>query len=270
MEYQTLSVLDEGAVQRVTLSRPDKLNSITPLMAEELTGYFRGLSEPSPVRVVVIRGAGRAFCAGVDINYAAGLPENQRWGKAGVLKELEIQRVNRQFILEMRRCPQPIVAQIHGPACGAGFALALASDIRIASPGARMNCAFVNIGLGGCDIGVSYFLPRLAGASVAAELMLTGRFLTAQRAETLGLVSQLVDDENLEEAVQAMVDDLLRVSPAGLRLSKECLRFALDGASLESVVAMEDRNQVLCARTQDYHEAVAAFAERRAPRWSGS
>lgn len=270
MAFRTICVDDNGPVRTLTLSRPDKLNAITPLMAEELAACFRELSVPSPVRVVILRGAGRAFCAGVDVKHAAGVPEDQRWGHAGVLKELEIQRVNRQFILEMRRCPQPIIAQIHGAACGAGFALALAADIRIASPGARMNCAFVNIGLGGCDIGVSYFLPKLVGASVAAELILTGRFISGERAEALGLVSQVVPEEKLEEAVQVTVDELLRVSPAGLKLSKEALRFAIEGASLESVIALEDRNQVLCARTQDYHEAVAAFAERRMPKWSGA
>jgi enoyl-CoA hydratase/carnithine racemase len=267
VEFETLHINKNGPAQTVTLSRPANLNAITPRMAVELANYFRALVDDSTARVIVIRGAGRAFCASVDIKQTVSVPEDQRRGFAGVEKEFEIQRLNRQFILEMRRCPQPIVAQLHGAACGAGFALALASDIRIATSDARMNCAFVNVGLGGCDIGASYILSRLIEASLATELILTGRFISASRAEALGLVSRVMDSPQIEEAIGTTVDELLRVSPVGLRLPKEMLRFAIDGASLESVIAMEDRNQALCARTPDYHEAAAAFAEQRDPRW---
>ena len=127
----------------------------------------------------------------------------------------------------MRRCPQPIIALVQGAAAGGGFALALAADIRIATKNARMNCAFIKLGLGGCDIGTSYFLPRLVGVSVASELILTGRFIGADRALAVGLVSELVEDAAaLDAAAEPYVDAMMTASPVGLRLSKECLNMS--------------------------------------------
>lgn len=259
-----------GEVDFLTLDRADRMNAIDPAMAVDLTHYFRELRYDPCCRVVMLRGAGRAFCAGVDLKDAAEIPREQRWGHGGVPVELAIQADNREFILEMRRCPQSIIALVNGVACGAGFALALAADIRIAARDARMNCAFTRVGLGGCDIGVSYLLPRLVGGSVAAELILTGGFLDAERAERLGLVSRVVeDDDALLEAGREMADALLAVAPIALRLSKDALRFAIDAPSIEAAIAMEDRNQVLCARTRDFHEGMASFEERRPPQWRG-
>jgi len=167
----------------------------------------------------------------------------------------------------MRRLPQVFVACVHGPACGGGFMLALASDLRLAGVSARMNAAFIRLGLSGCDVGVSYLLPRLVGASVAAELILTGRFIGAERARELGLVSAVVPDDDLEAEARRLVDDLLATSPLGLRLSKECLNASLDAGSLDSVVAMEDRNQILCAQSADFREGIRAFLEKRPPRF---
>jgi enoyl-CoA hydratase/carnithine racemase len=266
--YAGFQLERSGALEILTLARPDRLNAIDPAMARDLTRYFREKRDDDQVRVIVMRAAGRAFCAGVDLKVSNESAPDQRFGNAGVRAELAIQGANREFILEMRRCPQPIIAQLHGAVCGAGFALALAADIRIAASSARMNCAFVNVGLGGCDIGVSYLLPRLVGASVASLLILTGEFIDAERAHTLGLVSRLVEDaEGLDEAGRTMADSLLNVAPIALRLSKEALRHAVDATSIEAVVAMEDRNQVLCARTEDFHEAMAAFFERRPAIW---
>jgi enoyl-CoA hydratase len=130
-----------------------------------------------------------------------------------------------------------------------------------------MNAAFIKLGLSGCDVGVSYLLPRLVGASVAAELILTGRFATAERARELGLVSAVVPDDQLEAEAQRLVDDLLATSPLGLRLSKECLNASLDMSSMDAVVAMEDRNQILCAQTADFREGIVAFLQKRPPAW---
>jgi enoyl-CoA hydratase len=159
---------------------------------------------------------------------------------------------------------------VHGPACGGGFAIALASDIRIAGKSARMNAAFIRIGLSACDIGVSYFLPRLVGASVASELMLTGRFINAERALRVGLVSEVVDDDKLADAARPYLDEMLTTSPLGLRLTKECLNMSVDAPSLESAVAMEDRNQILCAQTNDVREGMQAFLEKRKPAYTNS
>ena len=130
-----------------------------------------------------------------------------------------------------------------------------------------MNAAFIRIGFSACDMGLSYFLPRMVGSSVAAEYMLTGRFIDAQRAFELGLVSRVVAPERLDEEASALVEDMLRTAPLGLRLTKDALGHAIDGQSLEAVIAMEDRNQTLCAHGEDFREAMAAFIEKRQPRY---
>jgi len=145
------------------------------------------------------------------------------------------------------------------------LALALAADIRIAAKSARMNCAFIKLGLGGCDIGTSYFLPRLVGVSVASELILTGRFIGAERALAVGLVSEVVEEGSLEAAAESYVEAMMTASPIGLRLSKECLNMSVDASSLEAAIAMEDRNQVLCSRSDDFNEGITAFLEKRKP-----
>jgi enoyl-CoA hydratase len=168
----------------------------------------------------------------------------------------------------MRRLPQVFIACVHGPACGGGFALALASDVRLAGSSARMNAAFIRIGLSACDIGVSYFLPRLVGASVASELLLTGRFIHAERALATGLVSAVVPDDQLETEARKLAQEMLATTPLGLRLTKECLAASIDASSLEQVIAMEDRNQILCAQSQDFAEGISAFLSKRAPSYA--
>jgi len=257
MRYQTLEVSMEGALAWLTLNRPEALNAMNPTLVDELREFFGELSSQRAVRVVVLRGAGRAFCAGLDLRESTGEARD------GVPAGLRAQRHISELALLMRRAPQPIIACIQGAACGGGFALALASDVRIAGESARMNAAFIRIGLSGCDVGVSYFLPRLVGASLAAELPLTGRFIHAERARSLGLVSSVVPDADLETEARKLAEEMLSTSPLGLRLTKECLNASLDAASLEQVIAMEDRNQILCAQTRDFGEGVRAFLEKR-------
>ncbi|MEY2907711.1 MAG: hypothetical protein RLZZ602_234 [Pseudomonadota bacterium] len=167
----------------------------------------------------------------------------------------------------MRRCPQPIISLIQGAACGGGFSLALASDIRIAATSAKMNAAYIRAGLTACDMGCSYFLPRLVGVSVASELMMTGRFISAERALQVNLVSGVVDEDALGAAAQSMVDDMLLTSPMGLRLTKDGLNFSIDAPSLDAAMALEDRQQTLVAGTKDAREAISAFLEKRRPEW---
>ena len=258
--YETIRVERRGAVDWLTLDRPESLNAITTPMAGELADYFGGLYHDRDCRVVVMRGAGRAFCAGLDIKAArqGERPFGGGYGFQGYLADV---------YLKMRRCPQPIVALVHGAACGGGFAFALASDIRIAGESARMNAAFIKLGLSSCDMGTSYFLPRLVGVSIASELMLTGRFIHAQRALATGLVSEVVPDAGLEAAAQPYIDDMLAASPMGLRLTKEGLNLAIDAPGLEAAMAIENRNQVLCASTDDFREGMRAFLEKRKPHY---
>lgn len=263
--YKCLLYEVKDGIATLTLNRPERLNALNPRLIEELNDFFGGLTARSAVRVVILRGAGRAFCAGLD------LKEMQAGGaRKGVSEMLEVQKKVRDIMLAMRRCPQPVISIVQGAASGGGFALALASDIRLATPDARMNAAFIRLGLSACDVGVSYFLPRMVGASVAAEYMLTGRFLDAQRAQSLGLVSRVGPVEELEAEARALAGDMLRATPLGLRLTKEALGLAIDAGSMEAVIALEDRNQVLCTQGEDFAEGVAAFLEKRAPRYGGS
>lgn len=264
MTYETLSIEKDGAIDRVTLNRPDSLNALNPQMVDDLLDYFAGLYWDRSVRIVTLQGAGKAFCAGLDLKARSNAAPDQI-NSRGPADGLVSQRRISEIVKRMRRCPQPIVSLVHGPACGGGFALALASDIRIAGRSARMNAAFIRIGLSACDIGVSYFLPRLVGVTIASELMLTGRFIDAERALRVGLVSEVVADADLRAAAQPYLDEMLTTSPLGLRMTKECLNMSVDAGSLEAAIAMEDRNQILCAQTEDFNEGVRAFLQKRAP-----
>ena len=253
---------DDG-VDWVTLNRPDSLNALDPTLIDALNTYFQDLQRNRKTRVVVLKGAGANFCAGLDLKHA--MASRGQNAPRTVTESLDSQRRIADIVMLMRRCPQPIVALVQGAAAGGGFALALAADIRIATKSARMNCAFIKLGLGGCDIGTSYFLPRLVGVSVASELILTGRFIHADRALAVGLVSEVVEDGELDKAAAPYVDAMISASPVGLRLSKECINMAVDAGSIEAVIAMEDRNQVLCSRSEDFEEGIRAFIEKRKP-----
>ena len=255
--YETLLVDHKEGVDWLTLNRPESLNSMSRTMMLELQHYFGALYVNQSVRVVVLQGAGRGFCAGLD------LKEDRADEGMGPVTGMRVQRRVSEIMMRMRRAPQPIISLINGPASGGGFGLTLASDIRIATSEARMNAAFIRIGLTACDVGVSYFLPRLVGSSVASELMLTGNFIDAERALAVGLVSKIVSKDELQDAGSQMAADILRNSPLGVRLTKDCLNFSVDANSLESVIAMEDRQQILVAQTGDMKEGVRAFMEKR-------
>jgi enoyl-CoA hydratase/carnithine racemase len=261
---QPLLIEHDDGVDRVTLNRPESLNALDPALIDALNDYFQGLQRNRATRVVVLKGAGKNFCAGLDLKQAMKRYAGQQ-EPPGVTDSLDLQRRIADIVMLMRRCPQPILALVQGAAAGGGFALALAADIRIATRSARMNCAFIKLGLGGCDIGTSYFLPRLVGVSIASELILTGRFIGAERALAVGLVSEVVEEDGLDAAAEPYVDAMMTASPVGLRLSKECLNMSVDAGSLEAAIAMEDRNQILCSRSEDFAEGIKAFLEKRKP-----
>ena len=261
MDTEHLIVKQEGPVLWVTMNRPERLNALNRKLVEELREFFVGLYWRHEIRAVVLGGAGRGFCAGLD------LKERDNGGDRSVETGLVRQRSISEIVMAMRRCPQPIIAMVDGAASGGGFALALASDIRIATPDARMNAAFIRIGLSACDIGVSYFLPRMIGASAASEYMLTGRFIDATRGHALGLFAKVVARDALEAEAREYLKDLLHATPLGLRLTKEALNHAIDAQSLEAAIAMEDRNQILCAQSDDFREGISAFLEKREPQY---
>ncbi len=265
MAYETLELRHEGAIAWLTLNRPHALNALSRQMVDEIEHFLATLRNDRDTRIVILRGAGRAFCAGLD------LKEQNSGGRdalgSSTATTLNFQRRMSDLVVTIRRAPQPFIAAIHGPASGGGFALALACDVRIAGESARMNAAFIRIGLTACDMGASYFLPRAVGTSVASELLLTGRFINAQRALATGLVSELVPDSDLDRAARQMAEEMLETSPLGLRLTKECLAANIDAPGLEAAAAMEDRNQVLCVDAGYIEEGARAFVEKRKPNY---
>jgi len=265
-DYTTISVVREGAVDWLTLSRPERLNALDATMVRELWSYFDGLQSDYSRRVVVMRGAGKGFCAGLDLTWfkesgAAALPTGATdTGPGPSLSDI---------VLKMRSCPQAVVALLHGAACGGGFNLALAADIRIAGRGAKMNVAFVKLGLSGCELGTSYFLPRMLGTSLAAELMMTGRFIRADRALAAGLVSEVVEDDQLESAARALVAELLAASPVGLRKTKEVMTRASEIEDLGAVIALEERTQMMCMKAASFSTPAAIGAQKAEPAGDG-
>lgn len=257
-----LLIETRGAIEIVALNRPDRLNILDERLAFALTDYFTGLCDREEVRVVILRAEGRGFCAGLDL----GSWQND--GSRGALQYAwYLQRSITGIIKAMRKCPQPIIALGHGAACGAGFSLLLASDVRYAAPDLRMNAAYIKVGLGGCDVGSSYFLPRLIGASVAAEYLLTGKFMKADKALACGLVSEVVEKEALLDKGLELAEAMLATAPMGLRLTKAAFERNLDARSLDDAMAVEDRQQVMMLLSEDFQEAVAAFGEKREPHY---
>ena len=245
----------------LTMNRPEALNAMNKPLITALRETFEALKNRQDVRVVVLRATGRAFCAGLDL-------QSEGWGDDDSPQALlAMQRSISDIYRAMRRCPQPIIALVQGAACGGGFSLALASDIRIAATTAKMNAAYIRAGLTACDMGCSYLLPRLVGLSIASELMMTGRFITAERALQVNLVSEVVNEDALATTAGQYITDMLLTSPMGLRLTKDGLNFGIDAPSLDAAMALEDRQQALVAGTADVSEAMSAFLEKRSPRW---
>lgn len=260
-DYTTIAIEKRPGIDIVCLNRPDALNAVSPTMVAELTAYLTLLHDDLATRVVILRAAGRAFCAGADLGSDAFAAP----GDGRPQRQLHMQQRYSGVVRLMRSCPQPIIALVHGAACGAGFSLALAADVRFAAPDVRMNAAYIRVGVGGCDMGSGYLLPRLVGLSVASEFLLSGRFIEAERARSIGLVSDVVPKEQLLEAGLGYAADLLRASPMGLRLTKQTLNALIDAPGLETALAMEDRQQVMLLETGDHREAVTAFREKRSP-----
>ena len=267
---EKLHIEKRGAADWLTLCKPEKLNALDGHMQRALLDYFAERQFDTSTRVIVLRGEGRGFCAGLDLETASKSDgfQKKREGAFPAHTTLSFQRAWSDIVLRMRRCPQPIIALVHGPASGLGFALALAADVRIAGESARMNAAFIRIGLSGGDCGASYHLPRLVGGSIASELLLTGRFIDAERALRTGLVSEVVPDDELEKAGESMVSDMLRNAPLGLQLTKDMLNASQAVTTLEQHVALEDRSQVLTLSSGDPAEGSRAFLEKRDPRYA--
>jgi enoyl-CoA hydratase len=249
----------------VTLDRPDQLNAMNAELIAGLHATFDDLRDDRACRVIILTGAGRGFCAGLDLK--TGATPADAPDAASAQRGLHVQQSIATLVPKMRSMRQPIISAVNGPAAGGGLALALASDIRIASTAARFNVAFVRIGLSGCDIGVSWLLPRLIGASRAYELMLTGRMVDADEALRIGIAIEVVEPEHLLDAAFAEADRIVANSPFGVQMTKEVMWSQLEIGSLAAGIDLENRTQLLAATTGDMNEAMAAFLEKRAPHY---
>lgn len=259
-----LLIEQKGAVEHVTLNRPKSLNALDDNLTVGLLSYFEDLTSRPDVRIVVLRGAGHGFCSGLDLASA----QADVFMDGSLAEKLAIQHRLGKITLAMRKCPQPIVSVMHGVASGGGFCLAMASDIRLAAQGTRMNAAFIRIGLGGGDIGASYLLPRLIGSGPANALLLTGRMLDADRAYQLGLLAEIAEPGELDVIVDSYVDDMLSTGPLALRMTKEILNVNIDAPGLEAALALEDRNQVILSHTENFSNAVDAFKTKQPVRFT--
>lgn len=264
-DYDGLKIERDGPVVTVSLNRAKRMNALTPEMMESITDYFTSLNDQLDVRVVILRGEGRAFCAGADLGSDLFAPP----GPGRAQRQMAMQRKASNVVAAMRACPQPIIVLLKGPVCGGGFSMALGADVRLAAPDTKMNVANLKVGLGGPDMGSGYFLPRLIGSSAASAMMLTGDFIDAQRAFDLTLVAELAEDADALDALgKAWAGRMLLASPMGLRQTKRALNELIDINGLSAALALEDLQQTMLLETADHREAVAAFLEKRNPEYS--
>jgi enoyl-CoA hydratase len=259
-----------SGITLLTLDRPDRLNAMSRELVSDLHDALDEIAADRDCRVVVLTGAGRGFCSGLDLKEtgaAAGSVVGDR--DDGPPAGMRVQQHIATLIPQLRRLPQPVIAAVNGPATGGGLALALACDVRIAAESSRFNVAFIRVGLSGCDIGVSYLLPRLIGASRAFELMLTGRMIDAVEADRIGLVLKVVPDTDVLDAALETAELIRANSPFGVWMTKEVMWSNLEAGSLQAAIDLENRTQLLASHTGDLAEAMTAFMEKRPPNFTG-
>ena len=244
----------------ITLDRPDKLNALSYGLVEDLHRTLDDVKADNECRVVVLTGAGRGFCSGLDLTEP--FPEEAKDGLEFPRSSMRWQERIAELTTKLVHLRQPVIAAVNGPAYGGGFALALASDIRIASADARFCTQFIKLGLGGCDIGVSYTLPRIVGAGQAFDLILTARTVDAPEAQRLGLVSRISDGPVLDDAL-AIAETLCSFGKFGVESTKQVLWANLEASSLEAALQVENRSQILASTSGELREAAAAFANRK-------
>jgi 2-(1,2-epoxy-1,2-dihydrophenyl)acetyl-CoA isomerase len=253
----------EGGVATLTFNRPERLNALsTPIMEGLLHGLPRLAGDPA-VTVVVLTGAGRAFCAGGDVKSMAEGGDERRSAAeatAHLRSRMEVSRI-------LHELPKPTIAMINGPAAGAGLALALACDLRIAAVSARLVTAFVRVGFSG-DFGGSYFLTRLVGTAKARELYFTGRPVDAEEALSLGLVNRVAPDDQLATVTMELARSLAHGPAVALSLMKRNMNCAESGG-LAELLDMEAAHRIQTGRTEDHREAAKAFVEKRPPVFIG-
>ena len=264
MTLETLELNREAnGVLVAVLNRPDRLNSMTRTMFSELETLVAALNTDHDTRVLIITGAGSAFCAGYDLADAEQLADLTAMGM------LDLQESAARALSGIRSLGIPVIAAVNGAAAGGGMSLALAADIRLAGQSAKFNAAFVRIGLSAGDLGASWLLPRIIGPGPAAEIAFTGRLVLAPEAERLGLVNRVVPDDELLAEARSLAEAIAQNSPAGVRLSKRALQANLEVSSYAAALELENRGQTLLSRGEDMREALSAFQEKRPAHFTG-
>jgi enoyl-CoA hydratase/carnithine racemase len=262
--YETL-LLEEvrPGVVVVTLNRPDRYNAMTNTMFAELERMALDLGAEDDCRVLVLTGAGRSFCAGYD------LADAEHLSSLGAIGMLDQQERAARALLAVRSTRMPVIAAVNGPAAGGGLALALQADIRLGSPEAKFNAAFVRIGLSAGDLGTSWLLTRLVGPAVTSDIAFTGRMVYAAEAERIGLVNAVSEPGKLLEDTLELAASIVANSPGGVQLSKRALQANMEIGSYAAAIELENRGQALLTRSSDMPEALAAFKEKRRPVFRG-
>jgi enoyl-CoA hydratase len=248
----------EPFVGLVTLNRPDKMNAINVEMLDDFNELFAALTKDDKIRVLIITGAGRGFCAGADLSDALAYKDSDALSDPEKYLRLAQERYA-DLILGLRKIPQPVISAVNGPAAGGGFSVALASDIRVASPEAYFVASFANIGLSGGELGTSYLLPRLIGLARASEILFTGRKVNAEEAGRMGLVNQVVPKENLLETALSFARLMTPKGAGALRLTKKVLDQNIDAPSLEAAVNLENRNQTIMIFSGEFFKLIKPF-----------
>jgi enoyl-CoA hydratase len=265
MQYVEVRTQDRIAI--VTMNRPDRLNALGPQLTGELIEAFRMLHRRRDIGAIVIEGAGVGFCAGADLQGGGGpAPDAEDRGPVGTVYRSQEQLV--EMILAIHECDKPVIAAVHGAAVGGGLAIALACDLRVATPTTRFGAVFIKVGLSSCDVGVSYFLPRIIGVTRAAELMLTGRHFSGEEADRWGMVNALVEEGSETEAAIALGNQIAVNTEYGVWMTKRGLWANVDAPSIRHALELENRTQVLGTFTGNMTEAMIAFQQKRDPDWS--
>ncbi len=251
----------ETGVATITLNRPERLNALTFEVYAELRDTFRALDTEAGVRAIVLTGAGRAFCTGGDVEDIIGALFARNY--EGLL---EFTRATGDLILSIHECRRPVIAALNGTVAGAGAVMAAASDIRIAADTAKIAFLFTRVGLTGADMGAAWLLPRIVGLGVATELLLTGEFIDAQRAERIGLYNRVVPDDRLRAEAQALAAGLAKGPSFALGITKDALNREAS-MDLRSAIEAEAQAQAGCMLSPNFREAYEAFRAKRPPRF---
>ncbi len=255
MNFEHILLTKADGITTITINRPEQVNALSIATMKELRVALRAISEAGETRVLVLTGAGKYFCAGGDVTEMRPR-EPREWG--------EIVREYLDYVADLYRLDLPTIARINGDAVGGGCCTAMACDFRFAATTARLGVPFVRIGLAGADMGATYFLPRLVGATKAADLLFTGRLIDAQEAERIGLITRAVAPEQLD-AVTAEYAEALRAGPAlALQMTKRALARSLD-RDFDAQADFGTFAQSICLTTEDHREGAQAFREKRPP-----